>query len=342
MRGIKDLTLEELEEFVVQEGASKFHARQIFSWIYHKGARGFGAMSDLPRGLRVRLEREFVYAQGAVEKALVSRDGTGKLLVALGDGNLVESVLIPAAERVTGCVSTQAGCKFACAFCASGALGFQRNLSAGEILEEVLMLKNLAGARRLTHLVFMGTGEPFDNYDNLMRSIRIINAPYAFGIGARRITVSTCGHIPGIRRFAREGLQVELSVSLHAADEVTRSRLMPVNRKYSLRELIAACREYAGTTGRQVTFEYIMINGVNSDLQSADNLGKLMTGFDAKVNLIPCNPVARTGILPPGPAQVRIFKDSLRRRGIPVTVRLPRGEDIDAACGQLRLQAKKR
>ncbi len=337
-----ELTLAELEDCVVKAGASKFHARQIFSWIYRKGARDFGAMSDLPVELRQYLAQEFTLSGADVRTVLTSTDGTRKLLLALTDGELIEAVVIPAAGRTTGCVSTQAGCRFACSFCASGRAGFKRNLSVGEILQEVLLLKHYAPERRLTHLVFMGTGEPLDNYDNVMKAVRLINAPYAVGIGARRITISTCGIIPGIERLMKEGLQIELSVSLHAPDDELRTRLVPVNRKYPLKDLISVCRVYAKTTKRQVTFEYILLRGVNSDLQSARKLGKLMQGFDSKVNLIPCNPAAEAGIEPPEKQEIAIFRDALKKYGIPVTVRAARGQDINAACGQLRLHYEKR
>jgi 23S rRNA (adenine2503-C2)-methyltransferase len=208
------------------------------------------------------------------------------------------------------------------------------------MLGEAWYLKYGSAAGRLTHIVFMGTGEPLDNYDNLLKAIRIMNSPYSFNIGARRITISTCGIIPGIKRLAEEGLQVELSVSLHAADDKTRTGLMPVSRIYPLGELIKACRDYARKTNRQVTFEYVLIKDLNSDLQSAQKLSTILAGFNNKVNLIPANPVRGMGIEPPNKLEILLFKDRLLKSGVNVTLRKPRGKDIDAACGQLRLNSQ--
>jgi 23S rRNA (adenine2503-C2)-methyltransferase len=258
----------------------------------------------------------------------------------LHDGNTAEAVSIPSDERVTGCVSSQVGCKFACAFCASGALGFKRNLTVGEILDEVAFLRFQSKAGDLTHIVFMGMGEPMDNYDNVLAAIRIINAKEAFHIGARRITISTSGVIPGIARLAREGLQVELSVSLHAAQDALRSKLMPVNKKYPLKDLIAACRAYITETNRQVTFEYTLIDGVNASIADAQALGKLLAGMNCKVNLIPINAVS-AGFTSPGKLAILFFQDQIKKCGIPVTIRRSRGQDISAACGQLRFRYEK-
>jgi 23S rRNA (adenine2503-C2)-methyltransferase len=251
-------------------------------------------------------------------------------------------VVIPAEGRVTGCISSQVGCKFGCNFCASGLKGFKRDLSVGEIVEEVLSLKDNAPEYLLTHLVFMGTGEPLDNYDNVLKAIRIINSKESFNIGARRITISTCGVTPQIKRLSGEGLQIELSVSLHAADDKTRSQLMPVNKKYPLGQLMTACREYIRITNRQVTFEYCLMEGVNSDLQSARNLSILLKGMNAKVNIIPANPIKELGVNPPKKLEILFFCDYLKKHGVNVTLRKARGQDIDAACGQLRLRYDKK
>ena len=240
---------------------------------------------------------------------------------------------------ITGCISSQIGCKFGCDFCASGLKGFKRNLTSGEILDEVLYLKNNAAVGQLTHIVFMGTGEPLDNYENVLRAIRVINSPLAFNIGARRITISTCGIIPGIKRLALEDLQIELSISLHAAIDKTRSQLMPVNNKYPLAALIKCCQEYTAKTNRQITFEYILIKGVNADLAAAQNLVRLLKDLRlAKVNLIPANSIPELKIIPPDSAQTISFKEYLFKAGLNVTLRRERGQDIDAACGQLRLK----
>jgi 23S rRNA (adenine2503-C2)-methyltransferase len=331
-----DLSLEEIKELLKEWKEPPYHAEQIFSWVYQKGVLDFSKMSDLSVSLRKKLEDSFLIFGFRLKKKLVSQDATQKFLFELSDKNLIESVIIPAEGRVTGCVSSQVGCKFGCGFCASGLLGFKRNLSCAEIIEEVLYLKN--NAPGLTHLVFMGTGEPLDNYDNVLKAIRIINSKDGLNIGARRITISTCGLIPGIKRLQEEGLQIELSVSLHAADDKTRFSLMPVNKKYPLARLIAACRDYFRKTGRQVTFEYVLFKGLNSSLQSAQNLSRILRGFDCKVNLIPANPVKESSLEPPNKLDILLFKDYLLKHGVNVTLRKARGEDIEAACGQLRLR----
>lgn len=337
MQDIKNLNLGELEEFL---GEPKFHARQIFSWIYKKHADSFSKMSDLSQALRKKLEDDFSFASLELSKTLESCDGTKKFLFRLNDGNFIESVIIPAEERFTGCISTQAGCKFACRFCASGSAGFKRNLSCAEIIEQVLFLDK---KQKLTHIVFMGTGEPLDNYDNLIKAIRIINSKESFNIGARRITVSTCGIIPGIRRLAEEGLQIELSISLHSADDRIRSQILPVNKKYPLAELAAACKDYIKKTDRQITFEYVLIRGLNADLESAKKLAKLMVSVGlCKVNLIPANPIKELKVEPPNKLEVLFFQDYLKKQGLNVTLRKSRGQDIDAACGQLRLKYEKK
>jgi 23S rRNA (adenine2503-C2)-methyltransferase len=342
MKDIKELNLKELEEQFLSWGQPKYRAKQVFAWIYKKAAADFSAMSDLPEDLRKKLEKEFFIVGLELADLQRSVDGTAKFLFQLKDKALVEAVSIPAAKRITGCVSTQVGCKFGCKFCASGLKGFKRNLSCGEILEEVLYLKNNALDAELTHIVFMGTGEPLDNYENVLSAIRLINSPAAFNIGARRITISTCGIIPGINRLALEDLQVELSVSLHSAVDSVRSRLMPVNNKYPLGALIKCCREYIAKTNRQITFEYILIKGVNADLAAAQSLAGLLKGLRlAKVNLIPANCVPESKINPPDRAQTAAFKGALLKAGLNVTLRRERGQDIDAACGQLRLKYEK-
>jgi 23S rRNA (adenine2503-C2)-methyltransferase len=342
LRDIKEFALPELSDYLSSLGQPAFHSRQIFSWIYQKGVRNFSAMTDIPEPLRKILKENFYLASLELIKTSESKDGTEKFLLQTRDKNCIEAVSIPAGERVTGCVSAQAGCKFGCRFCASGTFGFKRNLSAGEILEEVLCLKFLSAAKKLTHIVFMGMGEPLDNYDNVLRAIKIINSGWALNIGARRITISTCGIIPGIERLAQEGLQVELSVSLHAADDKTRSRILPANKKYPLSALITACRKYIQKTNRQITFEYVLIAGLNSDLQSAGFLSKILKGLNCKVNLIPANPVKELGVAPPERNEALLFKDYLLKRRVQVTLRKPRGQDITAACGQLRLSYEKK
>jgi len=341
-KNICDFPLEELEKIFLAWGEQKFHAKQVFSWIYQKATLNFSGMSNVPVRLRKKLEENLCLQELNLIKQVKSSDGTGKFLFELKDKNLIEAVTIPTKDRLTGCVSTQVGCKFTCKFCASGLLGFKRNLSCGEIINETLFLKNKSLPKKLTHIVFMGTGEPLDNYAEVLKAIRIINSPDGFNIGARRITISTAGLIPGIEKLAKEGLQIELSVSLHAADDKTRSLIMPINKIYPLEKLISSCREYFQQTNRQVTFEYILIKGLNSSLQSAQNLGRILTGFDCKLNLIPANSVGELGIEPPGQKEILLFKNTLVKNKIKVTLREPRGEDIEAACGQLRLQYAKK
>jgi len=343
MKDIKELTTEELKGVLSGWQEQVFHAGQISSWIYKRGVVDFDSMSDLSADLRKKLTENFYVCGLKLAGKAESIDGTEKFLLGLRDGNLIEAVVIPAEGRVTACLSTQAGCKYRCSFCASALSGFKRNLSCAEILDELLYLKNNSGAQKITHVVFMGTGEPLDNYDNVLEAIRIINSKDAFDIGARRITVSTCGIIPGIRRLAQEGLQVELSISLHAADDKLRSGLMPVNKIYPLKELIAAARVYTQETKRQVTFEYVLIKGLNSDLQNAQKLVKILKDLRlSKVNLIPSNFIKECGVEPPNKLEILFFKDYLIKHGLHVTLRKSRGEDIDAACGQLRLRYEKK
>ncbi len=342
MQDIKELNLKELESKLLSLGSNKYYAKEVLSWIYQRGAYEFSSMSNLPATLRKALAGEFYILGLELAGLQESIDGTSKFLFELKDKNLVEAVSIPAARRITGCISSQVGCKFACNFCASGIKGFKRNLTKGEILDEVLYLKNNVKNAQLTHIVFMGTGEPLDNYENVLGAIRIINSPLAFNIGARRITISTSGIIPGIEKLQSEDLQVELSVSLHASDDLTRSRLMPVNKKYPLKDLIKCCHEYTAKTNRQVTFEYILIKGLNSDGLSVKKLVTLLKDLRlAKVNLIPANPVPELKIIPPSSGEINYFKESLFKAGINVTLRKERGQDIDAACGQLRLKHEK-
>lgn len=341
MSDIKELSCQELETIILGWGLKRFYAGEVFKWIFQKGAIDFSVMSNLPKELREKLSAEFQITSLVIKEIASSRDGTEKLLLELSDGNVVEAVIIPTSARVTICISSQAGCKFACRFCASGLGGFKRDLTVAEVIDEVLLLKNrlLEKKRNLTHVVFMGTGEPLDNYENVLRSVRILNDEAGFHIGARRITISTCGIIPGIRKLAEEGMQVELSISLHAADDATRKKLMPVNQKYPLGDLIDACKDYVGRTNRQITFEYILLQGLNADLQTAQKLGILLREVRlAKVNLIPANHIPELGLKPPQQEDVLAFQRALIQAGIHATVRASRGEDIEAACGQLRLR----
>ncbi len=323
---------------MAESGERPFRAGQIFSWLYRRGARTFDEMKDLPLDLRRRLREHFVLSPLAVREKQAAPDGTTKFLFSLEDGEKIETVLIPTASRATVCVSTQAGCKFGCRFCASGIGGWRRDLTAAEILAQILQVKEEARRhpRPLTHIVFMGTGEGFDNYDNLMKAVRVANDKRGLNIGARRITVSTVGLVPGMERFAREGLQVELAVSLHGYNDASRNKLMPVNRRYPFNDLMQACRDYVKKTRRQITFEYILIKDVTCTAKAAEELAGHLKGMICKLNLIPYNPVQEFPHKPPGRREIRLFRKKLETLGLHATVRYPRGREVSAACGQLR------
>jgi len=288
----------------------------------------------LPKGLRDKLAVRFAISRLELEARLESRDGTVKFLFKLADGQCIETVLIPAGKRKTACISTQVGCRFGCAFCASGLHGFKRNLTPSEITGQALYATKTAGVE-VTNYVFMGMGEPLDNFDNLAKAIRIMNAPEGLGVAARRITVSTAGHVPGIGRLKGLGLQVNLSVSLHAVTDRVRDRLMPINKKYPLEKLIAACEDYVRSGGRMITLEYILMAGVNDGLNDADGLAGIARRLRAKVNLIAYSPVEGLPFTSPSDGDLARFKRWLEERKAHVTLRLSKGKDIFAACGQL-------
>jgi 23S rRNA (adenine2503-C2)-methyltransferase len=327
------------EEIAERLGLKPFQGRQVFRWIHQKKVFDFDRMTDVSKALRARLQTECVC--GELELVHVSESsrsaGTRKALYRLRDGETVESVLIRDRDRTTLCLSTQVGCAVKCTFCATGYSGYTRNLSAGEIVEQALRLlaeEDLGG--RSPNIVYMGMGEPFRNYEATVRSIRLLMARDGLGIGARRITVSTVGEVEGIRRFGDEDWQVRLSVSLHAANDTLRSELVPLNRKYPLDVLLAAVRHYIEKTGRQVTFEGALLDGVNDSIEHANELADRISGMRTTVNLIPCNPVAGLGYSPPSRERCEAFRDALEHRGLSATLRRERGQDIDAACGQLR------
>lgn len=336
MPDILSLTSAELAAFLTTLGEKPFRSTQIFEWIYKKGALSYGAMSSLSKELRQQLNQQLPFPFLQEIERCVSTDGTAKFLWGLSDHEMIETVFIPTEKRTTLCISSQAGCKFGCRFCASGIGGWKRNLTTGEIIAQVLQVSAVMAPPSVTHIVFMGVGEPFDNYDNVMKAVRLLNGPDGFNIAARRITLSTCGVVPGIERFAKEGLQVELSVSLHAPNDELRSCLMPVNKKYPLKQLMSVCRRYAQETHRQVTFEYILIKELTSTSSAARELSRLMKGWLSKVNLIPCNPVKEFAYEPPSREEVLRFKSDLEAQGVICTLRTPRGRDVSAACGQLR------
>lgn len=333
---LKDLTLAELEDFMAGLGAEKYRARQIALWIFQKGAGSFQEMTNLSREFREALAAAAVLSRPELQARQVSRRGdTVKYLFRLADGQAVESVLMKHDYGSSACLSTQVGCRMGCRFCASGLDGLVRNLSPAEIYDQVLGIQQDSGLR-VSHVVIMGTGEPLDNYRATLVFIKNVIAPYGLNISGRHITVSTCGLVPGIRALAGEKLPVTLAVSLHAPNDDLRNTLVPVNKKYPIKELMAACRDYARETGRRVTFEYILLKGVNDSREQALELGRMLKGMLCHVNLIPANPVAERDTAPPAREQVESFKQTLEKQGIAATVRRELGADIDAACGQLR------
>jgi 23S rRNA (adenine2503-C2)-methyltransferase len=333
-KDIGSLTLEELRAEMARLGERPFRAVQIFDWLYRRGASSFDEFDNLPRTLREALGRRFTFVRPGLETRLESADGTLKFLFRLKDGAFVETVLIPAGARLTACLSTQVGCKFGCVFCASGSHGFERNLTPSEITGQALYLGTAAGLK-VTNYVFMGMGEPLDNFGNLTAAIRILNAPEGMGIAARRLTISTAGFVPGIERLAALDLQVNLSVSLHAVTDRLRDRLMPINRMYPLEKLISACENYARSGGRMLTLEYILIRGVNDGLDDADGLAAVARRLRAKVNLIAYSPGCGPGFETPTDAELARFEGRLAERKVRVTLRQSKGKDILAACGQL-------
>lgn len=358
------LTLPQLQAWLTERGEPAFRAKQLYNWLYQHLSTDFGQMTNLPQSLREKLAEEASIGPMIVRSELHSKDDrTRKILLELADGKLIESVLMlypPLGEhsaRATVCVSTQAGCAFGCTFCATGQMGFDRHLSAGEIVAQVLYfareLRNapwtatgLPGSTpidRITNIVLMGMGEPLHNYNNVLQALRILNSPEGFNLGARHMTVSTVGLVPAIRKLSQEPLQVNLAISLHAPTDELRSQTMPVNRKYPLPELIAACKDYIAATRRQVTFEYVLLAGVNDTPEYAHLLGDLLAPLKqfAHVNCIPVNATSAS-YRTPGPEAIRAFRDILFEHGISNSVRAERGDDIAPACGQLRTRFEKR
>ena len=337
------LTREELSSVLSGLGERSFRVDQVLHWFYGRRARTFDGMTDLPAALRERLKMRLQLFSSEVIETCEDADGTKKLVVRLHDGHTIEAVMIPEARRRTGCVSTQVGCPVRCRFCASGSAGLERNLETAEIVEQVLHLTLALGEdERLTHLVFMGIGEGLLNFDRLAEALRILNATWGLNLGARRMTVSTVG-VPGtIGRLAKLGLQVNLAISLHAPDDDLRRRLIPYRKLMNVSEIINASADYFETTGRDVTFEYVLLAGVNDSPAQAEALAKIVKPCHAAVNLIPYNVVAGSDFERPTRDAVRTFRDVLRKRGVHVTSRRRRGTGVDAACGQLRLDAMKR
>ena len=336
MTDLKSMTEAEVTDTLRAMGEPAFRGKQVFSWL-HRGAASYDDMTNLPKALREKLAAEHPFTVPAVERKQVSaQDGTIKYLWRLGDGNCVESVLMRYHHGNTVCISSQAGCRMGCAFCASTIAGKVRDLTAAEMLDQVLFTQTDSGAE-VSNIVLMGIGEPLDNFDNVLRFLELVNHPDSMNIGMRHISLSTCGLVPGIRRLSELGLQLTLSVSLHAPDSETRSKIMPVNRAYDVEELFAACHDYFKKTGRRISFEYAMIDGVNDHDWQADLIVKKLRGMPGHVNLIPLNEVEESPFRPS--RRIAAFQKRLESQGVTATVRRSLGGDIDASCGQLRRKA---
>ncbi len=338
-RNLKDMGLDALIAYMNENGLPKFRAMQVFQWIM-RDVENISEMTDLPKGLLEKLQEDFVLERATILEKQESRlDGTIKYLFGLSDGNGVEAVFMDYKHGNSLCISTQAGCRMGCTFCASGINGLSRNLTQGEMLEEILAVQRDTG-KRVDSLVLMGTGEPFDNYDNVMGFLRAIIHPKGVNLGQRHITLSTAGLVEGIRRFTEEGLQCNLAISLHNPFDEERSEIMPINRKYNIENLLEACRDYTEKTKRRVTFEYALISGKNDTPRHGEMLGKLLRGMLCHINLIPVNNVTESGFTKPKKEDLQHFMKILEGYGISTTVRRELGADIDAACGQLRLKHK--
>lgn len=335
MRNLMDMTLEEMEQLLSEMGQQKFRAKQIFKWV-GSGIKSIDDMTNLSKQLRQELGEVCQLGRIKMVNKLQSKiDSTAKYLFELEDGNIIESVLMEYKHGFTACISSQAGCRMGCTFCASTSASFSRNLTAGEMLDQVMSMQQDSG-NRIGHVVLMGIGEPLDNYDNVIKFLRLVNHPDGLMIGLRNISLSTCGVVPRILQLAKENIPVTLSVSLHSTKDDKRSAMMPVNRAYSIDKLISACKIYTESTKRRISFEYAMISGENDSEQDARELGALLKGMLCHVNLIPVNTVQGNGYKKSSRIQIDKFKNILESRGIETTVRRELGSDINAACGQLR------
>ncbi|MFH1847457.1 MAG: 23S rRNA (adenine(2503)-C(2))-methyltransferase RlmN [Candidatus Omnitrophota bacterium] len=333
-KDILNFTLVELKKEILKMNEASHRADQIFLGLYKKRVDKFNAITTLSKNLILKLDEKFTIGSLICEKRLMSKDKSEKFLFKTKDDQYLETVLIKEKTRRTVCVSTQIGCKYKCRFCASGLNGFIRNLTVSEITGQILLAGRLS-PEKITNVVFMGMGEPLDNYENVKKAVFLINDSKAMGVGARKITISTCGIIPGIKKLMDIGVQVELSVSLHAADEALRNKLVPVNEKYPLKDLIKTCREYYAKTHRIITLEYILIKDQNDSVQDADKLALIANKIRAKVNLIKCNDFRGLECIGSDQRKVISFRDRLIKQRVKVTIRKSRGEDILAACGQL-------
>ena len=335
MKNIKDFNLDELQEELVSIGEKKYRAEQIFKWIYVEKVKEFDEMTNLSLELREKLKANYTMCNYKILRKQESSDGTKKYLFDVLDSNAIETVLMQYHHGKTICVSSQIGCKMGCKFCASTGVQFVRSLTAGEIVEQILAVEQDT-KDKISNVVFMGIGEPFDNYDNVMKAIKIINNQKGLNIGARHISVSTSGLVPKIYDFANEDLQCTLSISLHATNDEKRSSMMPVNKKYSIEELMKACRYYIDKTNKRISFEYALAKDNNDNLDDAKELVKLLKGMLCHVNLIPINKIENGSYTKSTNENIIKFRDYLNDNGIVATIRRELGSDIDAACGQLR------
>ena len=333
---IRSMTLEELQAVMEKIGEKPFKAKQIYQWLHEKCAADYEEMTNISRGLRERLAEAYPLSGSRAVEVQTSRiDGTQKYLFRLADGNVVESVLMRYHHGNSVCISSQVGCKMGCRFCASTLDGWTRNLLPSEMLSQIYQIRRMTG-ERVSNVVVMGTGEPLDNYDNLLRFIRMLTDEKGQNISQRNITVSTCGLVPEIRKLAEENLQITLALSLHAPNQQKREQLMPIARRYSLPEVLDACRYYFEKTGRRMTFEYSLVGGENDSQQDAEELSRLIGGLNCHVNLIPVNPIKERSYVQSDKKVTLNFKKKLEKYGINVTIRREMGRDIDGACGQLR------
>jgi len=332
-----------LEAALAERGHERFRARQIFRWVYRRGVTDLDAMSDLPRGLRAALASELVLATPVIVARERSTDGTEKFLLRLTDGRQIESVFIPDTPAMTFCISTQVGCAMACAFCLTGKMGLVRNLAAGEIVGQVRLLADTLALRdKAFNIVLMGMGEPLHNYDETMKAIRILADEHGFALPPRRITLSTVGLLPALERLAHEPVMPNLAISLHAPTDLQRARLVPINTKYGVTDIIEACKRFPLKRRSRITFEYVLLAGVNDSPADARMLARLLAGVKSKVNLIPLNAAPGIAFERPSDAAIDRFARSLSERGLTVSVRKSRGRDIRAACGQLIVDGQKR
>ena len=335
MKNIKEYNLEDLKEELISLGEKKYRAEQIFKWLYVDKVKEFDEMTNLSLELREKLKKEYTMCNFKILKKQESADGTKKYLFDVLDGNAIETVLMQYHHGKTICVSSQIGCKMGCKFCASTGIQFVRNLTSGEIVEQILAVEQDIGDK-ISNIVFMGIGEPFDNYDNVMQAIKIINNQKGLNIGARHISISTSGLVPMIYKFADEELQCTLSISLHATTDEKRSSMMPINNRYNIKELMEACKYYISKTNKRISFEYALAKDNNDNLDDAKELVKLLKGMLCHVNLIPINKIENGKYTKSSNENIIRFRDYLNENGIVATIRRELGSDIDAACGQLR------